>query len=715
MSEAPSERLGEGAWSKLRHRKVVQWGVAYCAATWTLLQLIDFLSGTYGWPLAVRQLATPALAFGLPSVLVIAWYHGDRGEQKVGASELAILVGLVALLGGGLWWYASRLDVSAWQADKAGQAVTRAVPQDAASVAVLPFVNMSGDPANEYFSDGLSEEILNALARIPRLYVPARTSSFHFKGRNEDVAVIAARLGVAAVLEGSVRKAGDRVRITAQLINATDGYHLWSQTYDRDLGDIFAVQEEIASAIANALRILLTAEQKRAAMVAPLTSSTEAYEAYLLGRFELNQRGEHVAKAIPYFEDAVASDPQFAVAWADLAVARALKKGLPGDRASRMAEAREAIAKAMALDPSRPEVLAAAGFVEWQDGRLDRGLELIEQSLALQPNNGEALAWRALLLGQLGRYDEKLAASYESVRRDPLSWLALQNYVAELRQHGRRAEMQPLIERLRTLDRPDLAELWLEYLAADRLDRPEAIRHCILKAEMQGADGCDASTTLASLGLREEVARVEKPWAVHLMFGEYAQALPLVRKAYEEGAAIPLELAEACFVNDRNEEAIELLEEQLRVFPSLGDEWEGVWFMSAAHAARESGQADVAKRYRDRAATGLAALNSAGYVTYGGRALGWTLLHAFDGDETQAAANAIVAIETDPLMWRMLPRLPELAAVAARPDVQAAIRAQEVMVARQRVEVLRMLCGPDPVSKTYQPAPGTCVGAGQPG
>jgi tetratricopeptide (TPR) repeat protein len=199
------------------------------------------------------------------------------------------------------------------------------------------------------------------------------------------------------------------------------------------------------------------------------------------------------------------------------------------------------------------------------------------------------------------------------------------------------------------------------------------------------------------------------------MFGEYAQALPLVRKAYEEGAAIPLDLAEACFVNDRNEEAIELLEEQLRVFPSLGDEWEGVWFMSAAHAARESGQADVAKRYRDRAAAGLTALKSAGYVTYGGRALGWTLLHAFDGDEAGAAENAVVAIETDPFMWRMLPRLPELAAVSARPDVQAAIRAQEAMVARQRVEVLRMLCGPDPVSKTYQPAPGTCVGAGQPG
>ncbi len=712
MTDAPIERGGEGALSKLRDRKVVQWGLGYSAAAWTLLQLIDYLSETYGWPPAVRQLTTPALGFGLSFVLVIAWYHGDRGDQQVSKPELAILFGLAALLGGGLWWFAERLDVSAWDAMTVGQVVQRAVPQDAASVAVLPFVNMSGDPANEYFSDGLSEEILNALSSIPRLYVPARTSSFYFKGRKEDVAVIAARLGVATVLEGSVRKSGNRVRITAQLVNASDGYHVWSQTYDRQLKDIFAVQEEVSRAIADALRIQLTAEQKLAAMPLPLTSSTDAYEAYLLGRFELNQRGDHVAKAVQHLERAVELDPQFAVAWADLAVAQCLLENYspPGEKAGLLAKAREIVARAMALDPSRPEVLAAAGFVEWTDYRLDRGLELIDRSLELRPNNGEALAWRRRLLGQLRRYDEVLAASYESVKRDPLSWLALNNHVTVLREFGRGSEIPPVLDRLRTL-KPDRAEAWLTILSRDDLDLPAAVRHCIVETELAGRDACAEYWTLATLGLRDEVARVVDPWDVHILFGEYAEALPLIRKAYADGAGYRMSLVNALLENGLYDEGLALFEDEIRETGDVawsGWDEEGAWLTALAFAARLAGHPEAAQGYRDRAAENLASLERAGFVTFGWRARARATLHAFDGDLERAAASALLAIRTDPAMWWLLSRDPFLASVVALPEMQAAIRERRTVVARQRVEVLEMLCGQNPVSKSYKPAPGTC-------
>ena len=248
MTDALTEREDEGGWAKLRRRKVVQWGITYAAAAWTLLQVLEYFGETYSWPHAVRQIAGLALPLALLFVLVLAWYHGDKGEQKVSRTELAILAVVTVAVGGTLWWYVSRIDESAWVVDTGAAAIRHTVQADAASIAVLPFVNMSSDPEQEFFSDGISEQVLDLLSRVPELRVIARTSSFSFKDKDVDVATIAQRLNVSHVLEGSVRKSGNRVRITAQLIRATDSSHLWSNTYDRELKDIFAREREAIAA-----------------------------------------------------------------------------------------------------------------------------------------------------------------------------------------------------------------------------------------------------------------------------------------------------------------------------------------------------------------------------------------------------------------------------------------------------------------------------------
>ncbi|KPK83193.1 MAG: hypothetical protein AMS25_00625, partial [Gemmatimonas sp. SM23_52] len=188
------------------------------------------------------------------------------------------------------------------------------------SIAVLPFANMSDDPENEYFSDGMTEEIINALTQLRDLRVAARTSSFAFKGKAPAIADVGAKLKVATVLEGSVRKAGDRLRITAQLVNVADGYHLWSERYDRELEDVFAIQDDIARAITDKLQVTLVAGEA-GRLVRPPTESLEAYDLYLKGRFFVNQGGEGPRKGLEYFRQALACDPEYALAHSGIAEA----------------------------------------------------------------------------------------------------------------------------------------------------------------------------------------------------------------------------------------------------------------------------------------------------------------------------------------------------------------------------------------------------------
>jgi TolB-like protein len=736
VTDAPTERAGEGALGKLRQRKVVQWGLAYAAAAWTILQVIEFLGETYAWPPAIRQIATPALGFGLFFVLVLAWYHGDKGEQKFSRPELAILGTLLAVTAGALWWYLSQLDERAWEADTGLPDIKHVAPTDAPSVAVLPFVNMSSDPEQEYFSDGLSEEILNALARIPGLYVPARTSSFQFKGKSGDVAKFAAMLGVATVLEGSVRKAGSRVRITAQLVNAADGYHLWSQTYDRDLKDIFAVQEEISKSIAEALRIRLTAQQSLKATAAQPTTNMDAYEAYLLGRYELKKRRPAaVAAAIAHFEKAVALDPQFADAYGEMAYALMItgKEYLP--TAEEKALSRRYLDKALALGPDRPAVLAAAGYrivfdtpmsVHRYDEngqlnpevrvQLEKALDFFDRALAANPSDVNVWNWRQNVLEGLGRPVDHMESTAEALKRDPLSVRALKSRIYALEARGFRSESVPLLERLSSIDPASAASVRVDFAWKDG-DNAEAARQLLLKFDNEGAFDVDTAQMFGGLliffGLRDEAFKVgaEAHDAggfafLHWGLAEFQTAADMLSAQITED-----QLGYAC----SSGHAYYLAGDFVRSERDLDKCWRwgvpmlgvgGARLVLAADAARRQGHDDKARKYIGWLKTELDKAERNDVIP--DRFL-LVMYHAYLGDMSRAAEYLVPAVMKEDF-WFEAPHLAVLGDLTKRPDYRRAVEQRKVELARQREQFLHMLCGPNPVSTKYQPLPETCRG-----
>jgi TolB-like protein len=430
------EQAGDGLWGKLRRRKVVQWGIAYSVGAWGFLQGLEYVSEAFGWPGQLRQVAILALLVGLPIVLVLAWYHGDRGVQRVSGPELAIIT-LLFLLGGGIFWRYDHATEpvtakSAAVAEQAASTPAVAAADAGASIAVLPFVNMSTDPDNEFFSDGISEELLNVLVRVDGLGVASRTSSFAYKGSKLGAAAIARELKVGHILEGSVRKSGNRVRITAQLIDATQDRHLWSETYDRELTDIFAIQDEIANAIVTALRgTISTASAAAAVNVRADTDNLEAYEIYLKAR-ELFIARRDLPESVRLFERTVELDPQFARGWEGLASVAAVMRSWGFEDRDYVAVARGAAERALQLDSSLSTPWGALARVKEETIPVDwaGALELYERAIAADEHNGTAWLWRSIAWVNLGFFDRALAdqdrclaldAGYQNCRR----WKAL--------------------------------------------------------------------------------------------------------------------------------------------------------------------------------------------------------------------------------------------------------------------------------------------------
>jgi TolB-like protein/Flp pilus assembly protein TadD len=288
------------------------------------------------------------------------------------------------------------------------------------SVAVLPFVNMSGDKEQEYFSDGLSEELIDLLARVPGLAVPARTSSFYFKNTSTRIPDIAKQLGVSHILEGSVRKSGNRLRVAVQLVRADNGYHLWSATYDRELRDVFKMQDDIAGAVVSALKVTLLADRAPRSII---TANTEAYTLYLQAR-ELFQRGTATdyQSAYEHLVQALRLDPRFAAAWSEIARVRVRQYYLGEMPMAQAApEAHDAIQKALHLDPELAEAHLTNGrvlyFFDWDWQGADTEMK---RALLLDPSIGESYRWAAMTARTLGRFDEAQSLLREALARDPL-------------------------------------------------------------------------------------------------------------------------------------------------------------------------------------------------------------------------------------------------------------------------------------------------------
>ncbi len=310
---------------------------------------------------------------------------------------------------------------------------------------------MSSDPEQEYFSDGISEELLNVLSKIPGLRVSARTSSFQFKGENLDIVDIGQQLNAGLVLEGSVRKAGLKVRITAQLVDARSGFHLWSETYDRELENIFALQDEISAAIVMALKDHLGLKVEAAPRVIA-AANTEAHEAYLRGRHLVVQSTPAATEeAVHEFERALSHDPDYALAHAELAIALATQI-LTRNSSEAVAMAAPHVERAMALDPTLAEAHAATGALLWRQLKLEDALTHFRHAVQINPNYVIVYVWMGNLLNfDLGRYDEAFQMRATAMRLDPLSIPTVVYYLQSLIERNRLAEADRELEKIASI------------------------------------------------------------------------------------------------------------------------------------------------------------------------------------------------------------------------------------------------------------------------
>jgi TolB-like protein/predicted Zn-dependent protease len=444
---------------RLKQRKLVQWTVAYVAAAFALLQGIDIVAQRFGWPEQTMRLVIITLSVGLFVTLVLAWYHGERGAQRVTGTELLILALVLGIGGGLLWRFVSITRGTTEQFVATRLAAESKSEVNAKSVAVLAFANLSDDKGSEYFSDGISEELLTVLQKIPGLHVAARTSAFSFKGKNATAQEIGQKLGVAHLVEGSVRKAGDVVRIAARLTRTDTGEQLWSENFTRNLKDVFAVETELAQTIVGQLSGQLTNgtadPTAKAAIQAQVqaaekggTTNVEAHEQYLQGRFYSGRFSEKSAgEALAAYQRAVELDPSFALAWAGLAQIHlwyckfSTEAGRTGFD-SHLAAAREATARALSLEPNLPEALLARSEVQQFDSDWNGAAETLRTALALAPANPALLIAAGNLA--LGKEDAArgIALYREAVALDPVNPQARGFFAYNLAATGQIAEAQ---------------------------------------------------------------------------------------------------------------------------------------------------------------------------------------------------------------------------------------------------------------------------------
>ena len=409
---------------RLKQRKLVQWTLAYVAASFAMIQVLDVVAQRFGWSETVMRVVIAVLGVGFFLAVVVAWYHGERGAQRVSGVELLILA-LLLVIGGVV---VSRLAPSAAAPAAAPTVAAASIPLK--SIAILPFADLSPARDQEYFSDGIAEELQNALTRLHDLKVAGRSSSLYYKGRNEDLRAIGKALGVANVLEGSVRKQGNSVRIIAQLVRTEDDFRVWSEKYEGDLSDVFALQERIARAITDKLEVTLQGGQ--APLVPVATSSPEAYALYLQATGVFNRReGARFPEAIGQLEQALTLDPNFARAHARLASLLSIATNYTEyDSARSFAGVEEHARRASELDPTLAEPHAALAMAFGQQRRFVEAQEAFEHAMALDPADETALFWYGSTLITLGyerRGDELLdrLLTIDQLLPNALQWRGL--------------------------------------------------------------------------------------------------------------------------------------------------------------------------------------------------------------------------------------------------------------------------------------------------
>lgn len=405
--------------AELNRRRVFRALVGYGIAAFAVLQVLEPVMHGLHWSEAVLSYSVVALALGFPLVVTLAWIFDvkGRGIERTAPAATAGLkrvplalvltgIGVLAAAPGVLYYFVFR-----------GPGQVRTVTPAAPSIAVLPFVNMSSDKETDYFSDGITEELINSLANVDGLRVVSRTAVFALKGKTLGVDQIGSQLNVNTLLEGSVRREGNALRVTAQLINVADGYHLWSKSYDRELKSLFAVEDEIARSIAQTLQRKLV----RSEGMKPATSSLEAHDLYLKGRYFWNKRNlDAFRKAAELFEHAIQVDPEYALAYSGLADAIALRIDYDVVHTSELVpKARAAARKALELDPGLAEAHTSLGNIAVHEWDWTTALTEFRKAIELKPDYATAHQWYAEALTSMGRLEEAKVEIARALQADP--------------------------------------------------------------------------------------------------------------------------------------------------------------------------------------------------------------------------------------------------------------------------------------------------------
>ena len=710
-----------GLVSELRRRNVLRMAVLYAVAAWLIMQVAEVIIGLANLPEWIGPTILGVLAVGFPIALIFSWFYeltpeGISLEKDVRPGEstthvtgrrmdfivISMLAAAVILFAYDKWWIG---------------------PPPEKSIAVLAFKNMSGDPEQEYFSDGISEELLNVLARIPGLRVAARTSSFQFKGENRDIIDIGRQLNTAFVLEGSVRKAGLQIRITAQLIDARNGFHLWSETYDRELANIFALQDEISAAIVATLkeRLGLQVESAPRAIAA---ANSEAHEAYLRGRYLMVQRTQaSIEGAVREFNIAIALDPDYALAHAELAIATLFSNRYSfGDLTDSEAIARATphAERAMALDPTLAEAHAATGWLlsASVQSSSEEILTHFRRAIQINPNYAIVYNWMAMFFLELGHYAEGFAAIKTAVRLDPLSIPTRANYIRQLIFRNRLEEADREIEkyasiapsRAATLQnwRTSLGGEWANEVMGDLDDWR------ITPGQAHWRDGL--SGQFAAIGLENEALTISEPSPEVLrMLGRAGDAVALAEARLAEDPDSPwsrydlrMPLAGAG--------------DYVRARPILEERWQRsdgrisryCCLFHAADAAaliavyREAGEDGEVRELLAAMRDDVRRLREAGMIRS-------FLFDSVDYEEGLAAylsgeresGLALIAKAVEDGFF-ILPNEAYLQVLYDDPGFAPIRESQEARQAREREKFLAVVCTDNPYADFWQPAEGTC-------
>ena len=706
-----------GLVSELKRRNVLRMVVLYVVAAWVIMQVAEVVIDLANLPEWIGPVILGLLGVGFPIALTLSWFYeitpeGISLEKDVDPAEsithvsgrrldlvvISLLCAAVILFAYDKWWIGGPPEKS---------------------IAVLPFKNISADPDQEYFSDGISEELLNLLAQIPELRVISRTSAFSFKGQNLEIPAIARRLNVAHILEGSVRKSGNKIRITAQLIKADDGFHLWSNSYDRDLGDIFAVQREISAAISDALKAELALEAFETAQPVVINAAnSDAYDAYLRGRELIHLRGErNLEDAVRHLERSLRLDNNFAPAHAQLAIATTMLQDAPEGYGTLSLEEvrRKAVPhldRAQELEPNLAEAHGGRALLAYFSRDMESTIEHARKALASNPSDVDAMNWLYAGLASLRRYKEAEATLKQLLVTDPLTIVGRMNYIGWLSSIGRIQEAHEMADQL-LLQSP---EFGYSAHADTSLIYEGKIAEGLSWALRAPAGNFYLIFAFIWVGEYDEARRIDESqdYWVDLATGRFDEAIRATQrnmhlKPGNEEAIVAA--ADALYEAGRIDEALPLYERLLNLAPEgrpISGPAADVRTVRLALSRRKAGDEDGAQAAAQIVRHDFAARRAAGRKNQEQQHVE-AMIVAFEHNPDRAIAALKSAIQLglrnpqvfdDPIFENLWDE----------PRFVALQQELGTILAREHDKVLQLICFNNPVPGDWQPLPETCDG-----